>query len=84
MKTTLELTAKQQAIQMQLFKDRTTNKYFTVDVYRPYITNGGEVAYYITDTTQAAFTEDALMTAIYTGSFKRGLTNIIAVKKSSK
>lgn len=75
-----ELTVKQEAIHGQLFKDRTSDKFFTVDIYRPYTTSEGCRAYYIVGSDSCVFTEDVLMTAIYKGSFNKGLTNIIACK----
>lgn len=76
------LTVKQEAIQRTLFKNKIDGSFFTVNVYKPYITNSGEKAYYIVGSDYCVFEENILMTAIYKGYFKQGLTNIIACKKT--
>jgi hypothetical protein len=77
----MELTEKQKAIQMTLFKDKNDNKFFTINVYKPYTTNEGLKAYYRTGTDCSVYTENALMTAIYTGKYQKGLVHFIACKK---
>ena len=82
---TIELTEKQKAIEGQLFKDNTSNTFFTVNVYKVYFTNDGQKAYYLTGKKkQSVYTEDVLMTAIYKGRCKKGFTDITAYKKRTE
>jgi hypothetical protein len=76
------LTVKQEAIKNATFKiySHLSEKWekISFDVEKPFNTNDGRRAYPVKGETQSAFTEDMLMTAIYKGQFKQGLTNIKA------
>lgn len=78
----MELTGKQEAIHGTLFKCKTSNKHFTIDVYRQHTSNSGKKCYFIVGSKDCLFEESILMTAIYKGYFKKGLTNIIAIKSN--
>lgn len=78
MSNLIELTEKQKAIQSAKFYDKFSKVHFRINVNDSYTTNLGELAYKLEGSRNCYYTEDVLMTAIYTGKCKKGLIDITA------
>jgi len=74
-----KLTYNQKKIIGRLFKDFTANRYFTVNVWKPYKTSLNKIAYPVTGEINIYFNESVLLNAINNGYYKKGLTNIRAI-----